>query len=202
MSVPALRGSTWKLHAVGQGQGVKDTYYTYATFTTTFATNHIDMTAHGLQTGDGPVRMTTTAADLPLGYVINTDYWVIRVDADNFKVALSPALAAAGTAVTIADDGTGTHTLTVSSFFVDNTEPGNGRRFYVKNIACVSDGANTGTVEVLEGTSTAPSLARFEIGAAAGGVATLLLPVYRYVKGVYVGTQDATGAIVLVYTGR
>lgn len=80
------------------------------TFTTTHASEVVNSTAHGLITGDGPIRFRTTADDLPAGYSINTDYWVIYVSANTFKVATSYDNAIAGTAVSISDDGTGTHT--------------------------------------------------------------------------------------------
>lgn len=79
-------------------------------FTTTHASELVNSTAHGLVTGDGPIRLRTTADDLPAGYSINTDYWVIWVDANSFKLATSYDNAVAGTAVSITDDGSGTHT--------------------------------------------------------------------------------------------
>lgn len=79
-------------------------------FTTTHATEIVNSTSHGLITGDGPIRFRTTADDLPAGYSINTDYWVIYSSANAFKVATSYDNAVAGTAVSISDDGTGTHT--------------------------------------------------------------------------------------------
>lgn len=55
------------------------------------------------------IRFTTTGT-LPAPLVVDTDYFVIRVDADTFKVATSLANASAGTAVNITDTGGGTHT--------------------------------------------------------------------------------------------
>lgn len=43
---------------------------------------------HGLVTGDGPLRFTGTGT-LPSGLAVATDYWVIRVDADTFKLSTS-----------------------------------------------------------------------------------------------------------------
>ncbi len=80
------------------------------TFTTTHATETVNATAHGLSTGDGPFRATTTTT-LPAGYALATDYWWITVDADHGKLAASLAAAIAGTPVAITSDGTGTHTL-------------------------------------------------------------------------------------------
>jgi len=79
--------------------------------------------AHGLLTGD-QVRLTTSAADLPLNLVIDTDYYVIKLTDDTFKLATSVANAEAGTAVDIGDAGTGVHTITgyenLLGFFFDD----------------------------------------------------------------------------------
>jgi hypothetical protein len=66
--------------------------------------------AHGLTTG--VKGQFTTTGGLPAGISASTDYFVIRVDADNYKVATSLALALAGTAVDITTQGTGNHTFT------------------------------------------------------------------------------------------
>lgn len=69
--------------------------------------------AHGLETGDGPVRLTTSAADLPLNLLTGTDYWVIKISTTTIKLAatLANAVANSPTAVDIGDAGTGVHTL-------------------------------------------------------------------------------------------
>ena len=69
-------------------------------------------TPHGLETADGAGQWTTSAADLPAGLSLATDYWVIKVSDTVIKVATSEANARAGTAVDITDAGTGTHTFT------------------------------------------------------------------------------------------
>jgi hypothetical protein len=80
-------------------------------FVTTHGSELCTAAAHGFKTGDR-VRLTTSAADLPNGYAIDTTYYVIYVSANTFKLASSDANATAGTAVAISDDGTGTHTIT------------------------------------------------------------------------------------------
>jgi len=65
---------------------------------------------HGMQTGDGPVRVTT-GGGLPAGLSAGVDYYVIRIDADRFKLATSAANALAGTAVNLTTKGSGTHQL-------------------------------------------------------------------------------------------
>jgi hypothetical protein len=94
-----------------EGSSNAGSYDVWATFTSTFAANTLTITAHNLQTGDGPYRVETSAADLPSGLAVDTDYWIIRSDADTIQLATSKANADAGTAVALADDGTGTHKL-------------------------------------------------------------------------------------------
>jgi hypothetical protein len=80
-------------------------------FTATHGTETFTATAHGLMTGDGPIRLTNSGGALPAGTAVDTDYYVIRVDADTFKLALTRADAWAGTNILITGNGTGTHTL-------------------------------------------------------------------------------------------
>ena len=79
------------------------------TFTTTHASELVTATAHGLKTGDGPFRLTTTTT-LPAGYSLATDYWWIWLSDNTGQFASSLANALAGTAQAITTDGTGTHT--------------------------------------------------------------------------------------------
>lgn len=81
------------------------------TFTATHGTETFTAVAHTLQTGDGPFRVSNAGGALPAGLEADTDYWVIRVDADNFKLADSLADALAGTVHAITGNGTGTHTI-------------------------------------------------------------------------------------------
>ena len=85
-----------------------------ATFTTTFATDIVTSASHGLTTGQ-PIRVSTSASDLPAPLAAGTTYYVIWVDANTFKLATTNALAVAGTNITITDDGTGTHTLQIGN---------------------------------------------------------------------------------------
>jgi hypothetical protein len=66
--------------------------------------------AHGLATGTLG-RMTTTTA-LPTGLSLLTDYYVIRVSANEYAFADSLAHAQAGTKINLTGRGTGTHTFT------------------------------------------------------------------------------------------
>ena len=101
--------TNWQLCFPNWGAGPKT-----GTFTTTFATDIVNVATHGLTTGQ-PVRVTTSGADLPAPLAIGTTYYVIYVAAGTFKLATTNALAVAGTEITITDDGTGTHTLQVGT---------------------------------------------------------------------------------------
>lgn len=122
----------WIFDATGQMEGrdrsgaypglIDAPFNTYGTFTS--ATSEIStMADHGFGealTIAGPVRLTTSAADLPSGLAIDTDYWVWVLAADDrntFSFASSEANARAETAITIADTGTGTHTLNMQNVF-------------------------------------------------------------------------------------
>jgi len=74
------------------------------------ANDTITETAHGYATGLEVVESTTGTLPAPLAVL--TDYYVIRVDANTYKLATSKANAVAGTAINLTDDGTGTHTTT------------------------------------------------------------------------------------------
>ncbi len=78
--------------------------------------NTVTLTAHGLLTGDGPLRWTTTGT-LPAPLAPATDYWVIKVSANAIKLAASfaDAMAASPVAINLTDTGTGTHTLSDTS---------------------------------------------------------------------------------------
>ena len=73
-------------------------------------TDTVTVPSHARDTGTGPVTLTTTGT-LPTGLTLATNYWLIRVDADTLKLAVSEANANAGTAVAFADNGTGRHAL-------------------------------------------------------------------------------------------
>jgi hypothetical protein len=72
--------------------------------------NELDLTAHGLETGDGPIRFTTSGT-LPTGLATATDYYVIAVNANSISLATSLANAYAGTEIDLTGAGSGTHTL-------------------------------------------------------------------------------------------
>lgn len=67
-------------------------------------------TPHELETGDGPVRLTTTGG-APTGLATGTDYYVIKDAALTIKLALSLDNALRGTAIDITGAGTGIQTV-------------------------------------------------------------------------------------------
>lgn len=86
----------------------ENNYLTFSDITITSVTGDtFTAVAHGLETGDGPVRLD--GADLPLNTDDETDYWVIRTGADTFKLADSyvDAMATVPVPVTLGDAGSG-----------------------------------------------------------------------------------------------
>lgn len=84
---------------------------TFVDANVTTGTENIAITSHGHNTGS-KVYLSTTGA-VPTGLTANRYYYIIRVDANNLKLADTLALALAGTPVNItAAGGGGTHSLT------------------------------------------------------------------------------------------
>lgn len=79
----------------------------FATTDINITTDAINIAGHGYK--NGLMGQVTTTSALPAGLVTNTNYFAIRVDAANFKLASSRALALAGTAIDITGVGVGTH---------------------------------------------------------------------------------------------
>lgn len=81
----------------------------------------LTLTAHGLETGDGPIQLTVSAlGTLPGGLALVTDYWVIVVDDNTIQLAASLEDATtvvdgsdvvAGVPLDITSAGSGTFTL-------------------------------------------------------------------------------------------
>lgn len=72
--------------------------------------NTFTFTAHGFVTG--LVVQVSTSGTLPAPLVVLTNYFVIVVDANTFKLALTLADALAGTPVDLSTAGTGNQTVT------------------------------------------------------------------------------------------
>jgi hypothetical protein len=78
------------------------------------AAKTVTKTAHGFATG---MKLQVTSDDtLPTGYTALTDFFVVRIDADTFKLSDTEAHALAGTnIVDPVNDGTGNHTFTITA---------------------------------------------------------------------------------------
>lgn len=78
-------------------------------------TDKMTLTAHGLNTGDGPAQFTTTGA-LPAGLSLATNYWIVRDGANTIQLAASLFDALDGpTVINFTNPGTGTHTLVLTN---------------------------------------------------------------------------------------
>jgi len=80
------------------------------TVTATNATDTINLAAHGIATGYGPVTLSTTGV-VPAGLTAWTVYYWISTGVGTGKLATSEATALAGTAIDFTTDGTGVLTL-------------------------------------------------------------------------------------------
>jgi hypothetical protein len=86
------------------------------TFTAASGTDLLTKVAHGLLTGDGPIEVSNSGGALPAPLVTApTEYWVIAIDADTFKLAATLADAYSTTPIDITTNGTGTQTLSDKS---------------------------------------------------------------------------------------
>lgn len=85
-----------------------------ATFTADAATDIMTAAASGFTTGLKG-QASNSGGALPTGLSGSTDYFVIVVTANTFKLATSLANALAGTAINITTNGTGTQTFTPTS---------------------------------------------------------------------------------------
>jgi hypothetical protein len=85
------------------------------TFTAANATEIFTLTSHGFVTGL-KVQVSNSGGGLPTGLSTSTDYFVIKINANTFYLATTLANAIAGTNLLISGDGTGTNTVTPTTF--------------------------------------------------------------------------------------
>lgn len=116
LSLPAAPTVGTAIALTVEGDGVTTTEISVTpladlVFTTTHASETLNIAAHGMATGDGPYRLTNAGGALPTGLAVDTNYWIINTGAGTVQLASSYANAIAETEVTFSDDGTGTHTL-------------------------------------------------------------------------------------------
>lgn len=118
-AVKEAAGISWKLqHSWDDGSSWEDVSrggtdatvnilgFTVADADVATATDRIAETAHGLKTGDA-IYYACSGAGVITGLTANTIYYVIRVDADLFKLATTLALALAGTAIDLTQPASG-----------------------------------------------------------------------------------------------
>ncbi len=83
--------------------GMEGGYLFNATDDVNDTTDIITILNHRYETGDGPVQVTVDSGLIVGGLVIDTDYWIIRTDADNIQIAASKSAADAGTEIVLID---------------------------------------------------------------------------------------------------
>lgn len=181
-------GAVWVFDIAASGEGLANatTRLKRGTFTSAATGDITTMANHGFVTGDGPVQVTTSAADLPDPLAASTNYWIIYLSVDTFSYATSYANAIAETAVTITDAGTGTHTLVMYPTF---PVPIYVRQFKLDT----GDGGNF----LMDESSSGQRVCKLDSTPAND---TLWVPIDRYVEGVYITTL-AANASVEVYHG-
>jgi hypothetical protein len=84
-------------------------------FTADSGTDLCTKASHGLETGDGPFRVSNSGGALPGNLVAATDYWIYNPNTggtggNTFKFCTTLALAYAGTGIDMSSNGTGTQT--------------------------------------------------------------------------------------------
>lgn len=71
-----------------------------------------ELNSHPYQSGDGPFRLQNFGT-FPTGFAADTDYWIVRIDANLFRFAPDFDSAVRGkNTIQAVDAGTGTHTIT------------------------------------------------------------------------------------------
>ncbi len=119
---------------------------------TAAATDICTKAAHTMETG--LKVQVSSATTLPAGLSAATDYFVIYLTANTFKLATSLANALAGTAVDITDAGTGAHTITPTALaggVIKMQESVDGQTWY--DISGVTANITATATAKLEGTS-------------------------------------------------
>lgn len=87
------------------------TFAAFAVTSVDATDNEFVKTGHGLLTGDGPVWLDSDALDLPANIEPETNYWVIKVDNNTFKLASNYVNAINGLAIDLGDTGSGVITV-------------------------------------------------------------------------------------------
>jgi len=89
----------------------EDVIASAGTFTAVATTDLCTLTSHGFKTGI-KVQVSNSGGALPTGLAAATDYYIIKIAANTFKLASGLVDANAGTPINLTSDGTGTNTVT------------------------------------------------------------------------------------------
>jgi len=98
-----------KVNKLGSLVQVNNVTLTFASGDVATGTGNINIASHGLTTGQ--VTYLTSTLTLPLGLSSSTAYWVIRIDANNFKLATSYFNSQVPTPITGGTSGSGTMSI-------------------------------------------------------------------------------------------
>ena len=137
----ATSGSAIDITSQGTLTTASSEHHSFLSIPTEPGTDIIQSKGHGYQTGQK--GQFTTTNTLPAGLSTATDYFIIKVDANSFKVASSLANAYAGTAVNITGYGTGRHTfvatLTETTEYAPHDGLGLGSQIRPSNVGSAWD---------------------------------------------------------------
>jgi len=103
-----VSGTTIKL-ATSQANALAGTFINFTSAGSGNSLSYLTANTHGYTTGDG-VRLSTTNT-LPGGLATGTDYWVIKLNNNRFRLATSSANATGGTGINMTSGGSGTHSV-------------------------------------------------------------------------------------------
>lgn len=186
-TVPYVALSVRRISAVGYDWTTTDENPLVASFTVTAvdaAANTLTVPNHGLKNGDGPFQFSSTLT-LPTPLEINTDYWLIVVDANTLKLAATfedtggQMPLGAGNPVTPIDLTTaGTGTISADST-VDTLRAGeeviqtaSGHRVMWVHMEClVAEGGGYDAVRTLENVRAQLELSEYDLDQAGLGLA-------------------------------
>lgn len=133
------------------------------TYTPDQATDQLGITAHGFFSGDGPARLLTSGT-VPAGLSTGVDYWLLRQDANNVKLATTRANAITGIAdATFTTNGTGTQQLAIGLPFRSPTTYAPGGQVFSADlnafIQMVVDGEAASRPQIIGAASGYPAVA-------------------------------------------
>lgn len=96
------------------GTGAPITFGSHSFVVADQPTGKLTVTSHGLTTGSGPLRVSSTLT-LPIGLTAGTDYWAIVVDVNTIQLAPTMLAALQDEFVVLSSNGTGTRSIVGNS---------------------------------------------------------------------------------------